>query len=98
MTPTVRFLRAELGYGCHAAGTFEIPSGDDPVVIAGPNGSGKSTLVEALVRTLFGFDRRQPEDRECLVIRAPWAGERCRAEVELLGADGRRWRVRRVPW
>jgi DNA repair exonuclease SbcCD ATPase subunit len=85
----------ELGYGCHGAGTFEIPEKDSPVVIAGPNGSGKTTLVEALVRTLFGFDRRQPADRECLAARVPWSGDRCRAEVEVRGADGRSWRVRR---
>ena len=95
MTSPVRFLRVDLGYGCHASGAFEIPEKDSPVVIAGPNGSGKTTLVEALVRTLFGFDRRQPADRDCLTARVPWSGDRCRAEVELRGADGRRWRVRR---
>lgn len=95
MTSAVRFLRVELGYGCHGAGTFEIPEKDAPIVIAGPNGSGKTTLVEALVRTLFGFDRRQPADRDCLAARVPWSGDRCRAEVEIRGGDGRRWRVRR---
>ena len=95
MSSPVRFLRIDLGYGCHAAGSFEIPEKDAPIVIAGPNGSGKTTLVEALVRTLFGFDRRQPRDRDCLAARAPWTGDRCQAEVELRGVDGRRWRIRR---
>jgi DNA polymerase III delta prime subunit len=73
----------------------EIPEKDAPVVIAGPNGSGKTTLVEALVRTLFGFDRRQPADRDRLASRTPWHGRGCRAAVELSGGDGRRWRIRR---
>jgi energy-coupling factor transporter ATP-binding protein EcfA2 len=92
----VRFLRADVEYGCHFPGRFEFPDRDTPIIIAGPNGSGKSTLVEALVRTLFGFDRRQPLERDCLVARAPWAGEGCRAAVELEGADGRRWRITRT--
>ena len=95
MTARVRFLRADFEYGCHVQGGFEIPLQDAPVVVAGPNGSGKTTLVEALVRTLFGFDRRQPLERDCLSARVPWAGERCRATVEIQGADGRRWRIRR---
>lgn len=95
MTARVRFVRADLEYGCHARGSIEIPEKDAPVVIAGPNGSGKTTLVEAMVRTLFGFDRRQPADREGLDARIPWAGEECRAVVEVLAADGRRYRVRR---
>lgn len=95
MTPRVRFLRAELAYGCHPEGAFAFPAGDEPVVIAGPNGSGKTTLVEALVRTLFGFNRRSQEDRDRLDARAPWDGGACRATIEIQGGDGRRWRVRR---
>ena len=95
MTGRIRFVRADLEYGCHARGSVEIPEKDSPVVIAGPNGSGKTTLVEALVRTLFGFDRRQPADRDGLDARIPWAGEECRAVVEIRAADGRRYRVRR---
>lgn len=95
MTARVRFLRADFAYGCHIEGTCEIPEKDAPVVIAGPNGSGKTTLVEALVRTLFGFDRRQPADRDRLASRTPWGGRGCRAAIEIAGGDGRRWRVRR---
>lgn len=95
MTARVRFLRADLEYGCYAHSAFEIPDKGTPVVIVGPNGSGKTTLVEALVRTLFGFDRRQPAERDCLIARFPWAGERCRAAVEIQGGDGHRWRIRR---
>jgi DNA polymerase III delta prime subunit len=95
VTARVRFLRADFAYGCHVQGLIEIPEKEAPVVIAGPNGSGKTTLVEALVRTLFGFDRRQPADRERLASRTPWRGRGCRAAVELSGGDGRRWRVRR---
>ena len=95
MSGGVRFLRADFEYGCHVGGGFELPAGDSPIVVAGPNGSGKTTLIEALVRTLFGFDRRSGADRERLAARAPWVGRRCRASVELRGTDGRRWRVRR---
>ena len=95
MTARVRFLRADFEYGCHVQGSVEIPEKDAPVVIAGPNGAGKTTLVEALVRTLFGFDRRQPADRDGLAARIPWDGESCRAVVEVQGGDGRRYRVRR---
>jgi energy-coupling factor transporter ATP-binding protein EcfA2 len=96
VTRRVRFLRADLAYGCHFPAAFEIPERDAPIIVAGPNGSGKSTLVEALVRTLFGFDRRQPLERDRLSSRVPWAGERCRASVEIGGADGRRWRITRT--
>lgn len=91
----VRFLRAEFDYGCHVGGSVDLPAGDSPVVIAGPNGSGKTTLIEALVRTLFGFDRRSGADRERLAARAPWVGRHCRASVEVRGADGVRWRIGR---
>jgi energy-coupling factor transporter ATP-binding protein EcfA2 len=89
----VAFLRADFDYGCHVGSAFEIPQKEAPVVIAGPNGSGKTTLVEALVRTLFGFDRRQPAERDCLASRVPWAGEHCRAAIEIQGGDGRGWRI-----
>jgi len=91
----VRFLRANFEYGCHVGEGFELPGGESPIVIAGPNGSGKTTLIEALVRTLFGFDRRSMGDRDRLAARAPWVGRRCRASVEVRGADEGRWRVRR---
>jgi len=93
VTPRVRFLRAELAYGCHPEGEFALPADDEPVVIAGPNGAGKTTLLEALVRTLFGFNRRSEGGH--LESRAPWEGDACRAAVELEGGDGRRYRIRR---
>ena len=95
MSSGVRFLKANFEYGCHVGEGFELPGGESPIVIAGPNGSGKTTLIEALVRTLFGFDRRSMGDRDRLAARAPWVGRRCRASVEVRGADGGRWRVRR---
>ena len=95
MSGAVRFLRAEFAYGCHVGESVELPSGESPVVVAGPNGSGKTTLIEALVRTLFGFDRRSGSDRERLAARVPWVGPRCRATVEVRDADGGRWRIRR---
>lgn len=95
MSGGVRFLKADFEYGCHVGRGFELPAGEAPVVVAGPNGSGKTTLVEALVRTLFGYDRRSVSDRDRLAARTPWAGRRCRASVEVRGADGRPWRVRR---
>ena len=67
----VRFLRAELDYGCHADRAFELDTAGAPAVILGPNGSGKSTLLEALVRALFGFNRRQQADRARLEHRHP---------------------------
>ena len=95
MSGGVRFLKADFEYGCHVGAGFELPEGDRPIVVAGPNGSGKTTLIEALVRTLFGFARRSGADRDRLAARAPWAGRRCRASVEIRGVGGGRWRVRR---
>lgn len=57
-----RVIRIRLNYGNQRDRTHEIPQGDRPVVIAGPNGSGKTTLLEAIVRTLFGFNRRSESD------------------------------------
>ncbi|MDX1623130.1 MAG: AAA family ATPase [Gemmatimonadota bacterium] len=88
MSP-VRFLRADLEYGCHVRGGITIPAKDAPVVIAGPNGAGKTTLVEALVRTLFGFNRRHDEERECLDARLPWGRTECRGRVEVADGAGR---------
>jgi DNA repair exonuclease SbcCD ATPase subunit len=53
-----RVTGIRLNYGNLRDATHEIPQEDRPVVISGPNGSGKTTLLEAIVRTLFGFNRR----------------------------------------
>ena len=91
----VRFLRVELDYGCHAGRAFEFDAAGTPTVILGPNGSGKSTLLEALVRALFGFNRRHQADRMRLEHRHPWGREECRAALEVMDADGARWRLDR---
>ncbi|HEX7089544.1 MAG TPA: AAA family ATPase [Longimicrobiales bacterium] len=91
----VRFHRAELDYGCHAGRVFEFPSAGVPAVVFGPNGSGKSTLLEALVRVLFGFNRRHARDRARLERRRPWAADGCRAALVLVDGDGARWRIDR---
>lgn len=62
---------------------------DTPTLIAGPNGSGKSTLVDALLRTVFGFQRKSKGDRELYEARRPWDGGPFRASVRLRLADGR---------
>ncbi len=93
--PGARFLRAELDYGCHVEGTIEIPDGAAPVVVFGPNGSGKTTFLEALVRTLFGFNRMQDEERRFIESRIPWTGETCAAAVEIEKDGGERFRIRR---
>lgn len=93
--PGARFLRAELDYGCHVEGTIEIPNGAAPVVVFGPNGSGKTTFLEALVRTLFGFNRMQEEERRRMESRSPWTGGTCTAEVEIEKDGGERFRIRR---
>jgi uncharacterized protein YhaN len=93
--PGVRFLRLELDYGCHAGRVFEFPTAGGPAVVFGPNGSGKSTLLEALVRVLFGFNRRHADDRARLEHRRPWAADGCRAALVLVGGDDARWRIDR---
>ncbi len=95
MAGGVRFLRIELDYGCHAGRVFEFHAADAPIVILGPNGSGKSTLLEALVRALFGFNRRQQADRARLEHRHPWGREECRAALVVADPDGSRWRLER---
>lgn len=91
----VRFLRIELDYGCHAGRVFEFHSAGAPTVILGPNGSGKSTLLEALVRALFGFNRRQQQDKLRLEHRRPWGREACRAALVVADPDGARWQLDR---
>lgn len=93
--PGTRFLKVELTYGCHVEGSIEIPDKAGPVVIGGPNGSRKTTFLEALVRTLFGFNRMQDEERRCLEARVPWTSEACVAVVEIAGGDGERVIVQR---
>ena len=64
-----RLRRIRLNYGNQRDRAYEIPAGEGPVVIQGPNGSGKTTLLEAVVRTLFGFNRRADEDKALLAAR-----------------------------
>lgn len=82
-----RFEAIRLDYGCHS-GRFQLPDEGRPIVIAGRNGSGKTTLLEAFVRTLYGFNKRKPEERELLELRRPWSGRPAEAELELVAADG----------
>ena len=89
-----RFEAIELEYGCHS-GRFDLPDEARPVVIAGRNGSGKTTLLEALLRSLYGFTRRKPEERRLLDLRRPWSGRPVEARVWLQGADGDRYAVHR---
>ncbi len=91
----MRFRGIELNYGCHAEGDLRLPETDGPVVITGPNGSGKTTLLEALVRTLFGFNRAKDVEKTILHARRPWRGAGCTGRVELADPEGRRWIVAR---
>lgn len=92
--PRPRFERIELSYGCHR-GVYDLDV-DGPVVIVGPNGSGKSTLIEAIVRTLFGFNRRQGQEADRLESRRPWARpNEWSARVTLSRGDGGRYVVER---
>lgn len=84
----VRFHFVEASYGCHG-GRFDFPETAGPVVILGPNGAGKTTLVEALLRTLYGFNRQRREDRAILEERRPWKTEAFAATVGLSGRFGR---------
>lgn len=88
MSDGPRFESIRLDYGCHH-GTYRFPEKREPVTIVGANGSGKSTLVEALVRTLFGFNRREPEAREQQDHRRPWKGGSFRALLTLRDAADR---------
>ncbi len=89
-----RFEAVELEYGCHS-GRFDLPDDGRPAVIAGRNGSGKTTLLETLLRSLYGFARRKPEERRLLELRRPWSGRPAEAQVWLRAADGGRYAVHR---
>lgn len=88
MSGVVRFASLDLDYGCHHGG-YRFPVKDAPTVVLGPNGSGKSTLVDALVRTIYGFNRRELDARRAQEHRRPWKGGRFRARVTLEDAEGR---------
>lgn len=89
-----RFEELRLEYGRHS-GRFPIPEASRPVVISGRNGTGKTTLLEALLRGLYGFSRRKPEERRLLALRQPWSGRPAAIEVWLRAADGCRIAVHR---
>jgi DNA repair exonuclease SbcCD ATPase subunit len=84
----LRLESIELHYGC-LHGRQRFPGTNEPTVIVGSNGSGKSTLIEAVVRTLFGFNRREPDARLMQERRRPWKGGRFRAVLVLEDAEGR---------
>lgn len=88
-----RFEGLALRYGCHD-GRWTFPDENRPVVIAGGNGTGKTTLIEGLVRTLFGFDRRRPDDAAEAESRHPWAHDMMRGQV-ILARNGERFEIRR---
>ena len=88
MSGVVRFVSLDLDYGCHH-GRYRFPVKNAPTVILGSNGSGKSTLVDALVRTIYGFNRRESDARRAQEHRRPWKGGRFRARVTLEDAEGR---------
>jgi energy-coupling factor transporter ATP-binding protein EcfA2 len=88
MSGDLRLESIELHYGC-LHGRQRFPGTSEPTVIVGSNGSGKSTLIEAVVRTLFGFNRREPDARLMQERRRPWKGGRFRAVLVLEDAEGR---------
>ncbi len=88
MSGNLRLESIELDYGC-LHGRQRFPGKKEPTVVVGSNGSGKSTLLEAVVRTLFGFNRREPEARLMQERRRPWKGGRFRAVLLLEDAEGR---------
>jgi hypothetical protein len=88
MSGDLRLESIELHYGC-LHGRQRFPGTREPTVIVGSNGSGKSTLIEAVVRTLFGFNRREPDARLMQERRRPWKGGRFRAVLLLEDAEGR---------
>jgi energy-coupling factor transporter ATP-binding protein EcfA2 len=88
MSGDLRLESIELHYGC-LHGRQRFPGTNEPTVIVGSNGSGKSTLIEAVVRTLFGFNRREPDARLMQERRRPWKGGRFRAVLVLEDAEGR---------
>jgi len=78
----ISFVSLELEYGLHG-GTFAFPNRSAPIVVAGPNGSGKTTMIEALVRTLYGFNRHRGEERALHDARRPWQAAGYRAKLTL---------------
>lgn len=88
MSDRLEFEAISLDYGCHHE-RFRLAGKDGPTVIVGSNGSGKSTLVEAIVRTLFGFNRQRPAERLQQEQRRPWKGGRFRAGLALRDGEGR---------
>jgi energy-coupling factor transporter ATP-binding protein EcfA2 len=88
MSGDLRFESIELHYGC-LHGRQRFPGANQPTVIVGSNGTGKSTLIEAVVRTLFGFNRREPEARLMQECRRPWKGGSFRAVLLLEDLEGR---------
>lgn len=79
------FVSAELSFGRHR-GRFDLPA-DRPALIAGPNGSGKTTLIDGILRTVFGFNRRSPDDRRLADARRPWSDGPFRSTVRLEAED-----------
>ncbi len=88
MSGDLRLESIDLDYGC-LHGRQRFPGTNEPTVVVGSNGSGKSTLIEAVVRTLFGFNRREPDARLMQERRRPWKGGRFRAVLLLEDAEGR---------
>ena len=87
MSDKLRFEAIGLDYGCHH-GRYRFSGGDGPTVIVGSNGTGKSTLVEAIVRTLFGFNRQRRDARRQQEQRRPWKGGRFRAGLTMRDRGG----------
>ena len=87
MNSGLRFESIGLDYGCHH-GRFRLSTQSGPTVIVGSNGSGKSTLVEAIVRTLFGFNRQKRDARRQQEQRRPWKGGQFRAALTLRDDEG----------
>ena len=88
MSGDLRLESIDLDYGC-LHGRQRFPGTNEPTVVVGSNGSGKSTLIEAVVRTLFGFNRREHDARLMQERRRPWKGGRFRAVLLLEDAEGR---------
>jgi DNA repair exonuclease SbcCD ATPase subunit len=89
---SVRFSSIDLKYGCHDR-SIKLPIRQRPIVITAPNGRGKSTLVEALVRSVFGFDSGQQHDRRVIDSRRPWRGTGMRLGIDLVDDDWATWRI-----
>jgi len=79
------FVSAELSFGRHR-GRFDLPA-DRPALISGPNGSGKTTLIDGILRTVFGFNRRSPDDRRLADARRPWSDGPFRSAVRIEDED-----------